>query len=109
MQEINYEELNPGIRRVVKMLREAGFRTTDSGDGVTNNAMEGALLLPHVHCVVASVSMVAEARRMLSLFTDAGLDVAPGQIQAVFDPMDGVCTLSVYGIKDEMLPVVEPC
>lgn len=26
---------DPGIRRVVAWLRERGFKTTDSGDGVT--------------------------------------------------------------------------
>ena len=32
---MNYDTLNPGIREVVRRLREAGFQTCDSGDGST--------------------------------------------------------------------------
>lgn len=108
MREINYEELNPGIRRLVKMLRDAGFETIDSGDGITNveAGMEGALKTPHVHCVVASKVMVQEAHRMLSLFTDAALDIESGQVQAMFDPVDGVATVSVYHLNDADLEMV---
>lgn len=108
MRQIDYEELNPGIRRLVKMLREAGFETVDSGDGVTNveAGMEGALKVPHVHCVVSSKLMVQEAHRMLSLFTDVSIDATPGMVQALFDPADGVATLSVYGVDDSDLEMV---
>jgi hypothetical protein len=108
MQQIDYETLNPGIRRLVKMLRDAGFETTDSGDGKTNveAGMEHALKVPHVHCVVLSLNMRAEAFRMLNLLTDAGLDIESGQVQALFDPVDGVATVSVYGISDADLEMV---
>lgn len=33
MRDLNYGELDPGIRRTVKLLRDAGFETSDSGDG----------------------------------------------------------------------------
>lgn len=33
--EIDYSELDPGICYVVQWLREAGFNTSDSGDGVS--------------------------------------------------------------------------
>ena len=31
-------DINPGIRRTVEWLNAHGFRTTDSGDGVTHMA-----------------------------------------------------------------------
>jgi len=109
MRQIDYEELNPGIRRLVKMLRDAGFETTDSGDGKTNveAGMEGALTVPHVHCIVSSKTMVQEAHRMLLLITDANLDIGPGTVQALFDPTDGVAMVSVYGIDDSVLAGAE--
>ena len=33
MEEIDYTELDPGIRKLVRLLRDNGFETTDSGDG----------------------------------------------------------------------------
>jgi len=33
MEDINYDELDPGIRKLVRLLRDNGFDTTDSGDG----------------------------------------------------------------------------
>ena len=42
------EGLDPGIADVVQRLREAGFETTDSGDGVSKPNMECAMPFPHV-------------------------------------------------------------
>ncbi len=38
------------MRKAVELLNKAGFKTTDSGDGVTNveAGMEGALPFPHI-------------------------------------------------------------
>lgn len=32
----DYDSLNPGVRKLVRLLNEAGFATTDSGDGGTS-------------------------------------------------------------------------
>jgi len=49
---IDYDEIDPGIRDVVRRLREAGYNTTDSGDGVTKFAEGGEAMdcaLPYAH------------------------------------------------------------
>lgn len=60
--------LDPGIRQVVTLLREAGFETTDSGDGRSKPAewyeSGEAMSFPHVVAVVSVDAMVAEAHRM---------------------------------------------
>ena len=38
---IDYDQINPGVRRLVKWLNDEGFETTSSGDGVTNVGAEG--------------------------------------------------------------------
>lgn len=42
MSEIDYNEIDPGIRHVVKALNDAGYETSDSGDG-TKVGMECAV------------------------------------------------------------------
>jgi hypothetical protein len=91
---------------VVRLLRENGFRTTDSGDGVTNVAagMEGALPVPHVHCVVHDWHDVApEAHRMMRLIAQLGLLGDQVTIEASYSPLDGVATISLYGLDDASL------
>lgn len=47
----SYDELDPGIREVVRALRDAGYNTIDSGDGVSKKGThaEGEYLdFPHV-------------------------------------------------------------
>lgn len=44
-----YDELDPGIRDLVRFLRERhGFNTTDSGDGSKAATMDCAMPFPHV-------------------------------------------------------------
>ncbi len=47
---MNYYELDPGIREDVRRVREAGFETTDSGDGVSK-ADADALPYAHIACL----------------------------------------------------------
>lgn len=35
---IDYDEIDPGVRRLVRLLRDNGFETCDSGDGVSKYA-----------------------------------------------------------------------
>lgn len=35
LEAIDYDELDPGIRDIVRLCRENGFDTCDSGDGVS--------------------------------------------------------------------------
>lgn len=49
---MNYDELDPGIRDIVRLLNESGHVTTDSGDGVSKPAdwyaSGEAIPFPHV-------------------------------------------------------------
>lgn len=112
---LNYAELNPGIREVVRWLRQdLAFTTTDSGDGVTNVAagMEGALPVPHVHCRLdfdtddpdgREDSVFLDARDLMCALRNAGIAVDPSMIQLTYDPVTHVVLLSLYGVDDARL------
>ena len=115
--------LDPGIRRLVTLLRAHGFETTDSGDGVTKpraafaehpgwcerDLVEvGILTMPHVHIRV-SRDMCDEADRLLCIlrincpraFGYRPFAFDDAAIQATYSPFDGIALLSVTGISDE--------
>ena len=61
----DYEQVDPGIRDVVRTLRDAGFDTTDSGDGSKAATMSCAVPWPMVAAVVDDVdTLLSESRRM---------------------------------------------
>jgi hypothetical protein len=66
---VNYEELDPGIREIVRALNDVGFETTDSGDGVSKPAdwyaSGEAIPFPHVVAQTTPETMVADAHRMV--------------------------------------------
>lgn len=52
---IPYDELDPGIRKHVRALNDAGIKTTDSGDGVSKIGTPGEacmLPFPNVMCAL---------------------------------------------------------
>jgi hypothetical protein len=55
----NYDELDPGIREVVRFLNDRGFHTTDSGDGRSKPQewFDAGDAIPYPHVVVASSPM----------------------------------------------------
>lgn len=70
---LDYDALDPGIRDVVRLLREHGFDTRDSGDGISKPLdSEGVLRFPHVVCVVEPHEMYSEARRLNALAKTIG-------------------------------------
>ena len=73
MEDINYDELDPGIRNLVRTLRCTGFNTTDSGDGSKAKDMECALPFPMVTITTTRDSMCDEADR-LAVLMDAEED-----------------------------------
>lgn len=95
--------LDPGIRRLVVALREAGFETTDSGDGVSKPDVGRVLDVPHVFIVIKPDAMVTESHRLVATLRSFGVRVKPGVVQATYDPLDGVATLGVFGVNDAML------
>lgn len=97
MDPLNYDQLNPGVRELVKELREDyGFNTTDSGDG-TNlaNGMEGALEERHVYIQVEREDFFKEGTRLQALYPDA-------YVEASWWPGSGTCMLLLF--PDGMTP-----
>lgn len=71
MPPFDYDQLDPGIRSVVRSLHDAGFTTTDSGDGVSKSnwsyATGGAIPFPHVVASSTVDAMVSDARRLAAV------------------------------------------
>lgn len=67
---VNYDELDPGIRDMVRAINEWGWATTDSGDGVSKQEPEWdtscVIPYPHVACESqwGSTAVVAEAHTL---------------------------------------------
>lgn len=78
---VDYDHLDPGIRDVVRLLNDAGFKTTDSGDGVSKpkpwyepdeRGITEALPFPHVVCLVANRrALILEAHRLQAVLGPA--------------------------------------
>jgi hypothetical protein len=111
-------DADPGIRRVVAWLRDEGFETTDSGDGVTKIAQgftpenDGVLDVAHVHMVVAPAQLIGEADRLARLVRAklAGVRFPNGAdaidaviVDATYMPLEGVAVLSLFGVSDAEL------
>lgn len=108
LPDINYEELDPGIRQVVRLLRTNGFDTCDSGDGKAKvAAMECALAFPHVAMKCGRASLIEEADRLYSLLR--ALNLRDFTIQATYDPAPGMpSVLMVMDLDDQMLAAANP-
>lgn len=110
MSAPDYDELDPGIRDVVRWLRGHGFQTCDSGDGISKSVewyVEGeALAEPHVFMVVPVDQIVAEARRLRTLVeSELGLVVTqPGEIkigvtiEASYEPVSDLAIVGLFGV-----------
>lgn len=98
-EEFDYGALDPGVRDAVRALREAGFETTDSGDGASKPdcgvADERGVVenweWPHVAVLSSREWLVSDADRLQS-FLDA---YEPGAwlVEATFWPRDGVALM----------------
>lgn len=121
MSDIDYEALDPGIRRTVRWLRSLGFETTDSGDGVTKPAMgltwdDGVRDHPHVIIVPRQeytmwpVGVTIALGGLVSYITSLGIQVVPighegVSIQATIDatrPERAI--IDVMHLHDGLLP-----
>jgi len=101
---IDLSSIDPGIRRLVALLRAHGFETTDSGDGVTKPADERALDIPHVFSVVADRhQLIAEADRLVAVLRAAGVEISGEQVCVSYEP-GGPAILCLLYIDDAMLP-----
>lgn len=107
---VEYTELDPGIRKTVQALREMGFNTTDSGDGVSKGTqvddmgMAEVLSIAHVHCRVAPADGLSESKRLAEeLLSRCNYQAQPGQIQLTYDPVDNIAVLSLLFVGDAEL------
>jgi len=103
----NYEELDPGIRKVVRWLNDNGFKTVDSGDGRTKFTEDGKplpewesgdpdfdMVIPHPHVVieVTPEALVSETDRLHRLVQERvavepiGFDDEGVSLQGTYDP-----------------------
>ena len=88
--DFDYEALDPGIRGLVRELRERGWATTDSGDGT--KAMGCALPYPHVFVLVDYEECLAsDARGLHEEYGPRGW-----QVEASFRPADGMGIVMLY-------------
>ena len=95
--------VDPGVRSLVAWLNLRGFKTTDSGDGVSKADFiaEGeALHVAHVHMRVGAIDLLNESQRLMTLLDEIGVTVDPGTIQATYDPADGIAVLTLSGVDD---------
>jgi hypothetical protein len=110
MNDIDYDLLDPGIREVVRWLRDNGFETTDSGDGKSKPADERVLDYPHVFMVTTQNSMRSTVLSLASMVVnDLGIKPVPygadggPWIQLSFDPVTRTAIIELSHLDDSML------
>lgn len=107
--ELQMSDLDPGVRSFVKWLRDHGFETTDSGDGVSKPAEAMVLEFPHVVIRVHDMwKLGGEANRLAFLLGKNGTVVQNGEIQASYDPADGSSAIMVLDEQDRFIRSWEP-
>lgn len=101
----DFEQLDPGIRKVVRWLRENGFETTDSGDGETKSDMTCAFDMPNVAVRVHYRDLLMEADRLADMMhSHLPSLVHDVHIEASYDPMDRSAVILLLRLHDRMLP-----
>lgn len=99
------DQISPGIREVVRFLREHGFETTDSGDGTSNAGMGCAIDIPHVHMACEPDALILEAERLATLLRGKGLvfqsDMEGPCIQATYDVASRVGIISLFQVSNK--------
>lgn len=114
-----YDEVDPGVRQLVRLLAEEGFCTCDSGDGRSKFQEDGSPLsewdgvaliaVPHVAMTCEPTRLIDESYRLHRLMVSLGVGVqaqgmgdAPS-IQASFDPCDAMGLIVLLGVDDALL------
>lgn len=103
-------ELNPGIKKLVKILNENGFKTTDSGDGKTHDFgcdRSNAYVCIEVQGLRRSEDEAVRLMDFMRFKCDIdiypiGIDGAPC-IQATYDPANGTAFIELMHVDDSML------
>lgn len=109
-QPIDYSEMDPGIREVVRRLREAGFNTCDSGDGRSKPDNERALDEPHVFALCKPEDIILESRRLHIVVSSWGVSkdvewVVEANYVPYEETREAQAILMVIGVADHHLPM----
>lgn len=95
-----YANCDPGIRTLVRWLRERHYDTTDSGDGITKPDVGRVLDFPHVFIRVPSGRLAEQSLDLLlrirserELFQEYG----KLNVEATYSTKDNVALLMVFG------------
>lgn len=103
------DDLNPGIRELVRRLNVAGFDTCDSGDGETHD-YECDRDYPYVVIKLsAGQPLVASCQVVSMLVSSWGVRLRPQSlegtphIQGTYDPADGSSFIDLCNVTDSML------
>ena len=106
MHPLDYKTINPGIRETVRLLRDNGFNTCDSGDGSTRE-FECDPGYPYVGIEVSPERLVAEADRLVGVLAAAGVvveemdeDGTRPAIQADYHPVARKAFVVLINVKD---------
>lgn len=124
IMNVPYDDLDPGIRRLVHFLNNHGFATCDSGDGRSKFGLDGKPLpewqsdddriewvmnIPHVAMSCDPSNMVSECDRLRDVLLAAGIKIWPmnpdgdtASIQGSYEPGTG-CYIMLIGADDSML------
>jgi hypothetical protein len=103
---IDLSALDPGIRDVVRRIREAGFETTDSGDGVSKSAdwyaSGEAIPFPHVAVETTPGWMVSDAHQLAELLGDGW------NVEATYATHDQVASLFARTLDPREIDAADP-
>jgi hypothetical protein len=103
-QEIDYDAIDPGIRKLVRWCNENNFRTTDSGDGKRKPKNRRTMRGPHVVIRVGNPRLlVDEAIRLKHLVRSVLLPGSDIHIECTYSPIDEVALVILMGTKDSDL------
>lgn len=125
--DVPYEDLDPGIRAVVRLLADHGFRTTDSGDGVSKvgTELEGCMdPIPNVTIRASKHHLALETDAVVALLEsqgvrcgvdrttleefcgpqDEGKEFGDGVlVEGAYYPLEEYAVIFVTGLDDDLL------
>lgn len=119
--DFDYEQLDPGIRDVVRQLHAWEFHTCDSGDGVTKisdpewkESLDAGQLIefPHVIIEVVPLMLATEAQRLMLQLQELGIDLGNNgegmfenkpNIACSYDPVDNKAFMVLCHVNNDVL------
>lgn len=108
MDQIDVEDLNPGIRKTVLWLNSIGFETCDSGDGETHD-YECDRDQAYVVMQVDPSKLISESHRLEIALADRGVAIEAMSIehapciQATYDPANEIALIELMCVSDRVL------